>query len=128
MNKRLMTELARDMRREPTPCENMFWQAVRGRKLDGVKFRRQQVIEHFIVDFFVPSHRLVVEIDGDIHLGQQEQDAVRQQFFEDCGLNVMRFTNQEIEADLNEVLGRVRAALKPHPLTPTPSGGEDTGR
>jgi very-short-patch-repair endonuclease len=87
MGRRLCYALAGEMRRSPTGSEDMFWHAVRGRRLDGVKFRRQQVIETFIVDFFVPSHRLVIEIDGGIHRLQTEHDALRQQFLDDCGLS-----------------------------------------
>ena len=127
MSKRLYYELAREMRRAPTRSENLFWQAVRARRLDGVKFRRQQVIEKFIVDFFVPSHRLVIEIDGGIHKQQTEHDALRQQFLDDCGLKVIRFADKEVETNLHEVLNKVREALDEQSFSPSPRAGEGAG-
>jgi very-short-patch-repair endonuclease len=126
LSKGLFYELAREMRRSPTRSEDMFWQAVRARRLGGVKFRRQQVIEKFIVDFFVPSHRLVIEIDGGIHKQQKEHDALRQQFLDDCGLKVLRFTDKEVETNLEAVLETVREVLNEQ-LSPSPLAGEGAG-
>ncbi|MCP4676965.1 MAG: endonuclease domain-containing protein [Deltaproteobacteria bacterium] len=119
LNQRDLLELARGMRREPMRSEKLFWQAVRNRQLCGVKFRRQQVIEQFIVDFFVPSHRLVVEIDGGIHCDREEYDIPRQQFLNDCGLKVLRFSDADVENQLENVLNEVRKALnKSHSHSP----------
>jgi 5-methyltetrahydrofolate--homocysteine methyltransferase len=119
MSKRLLTELAREMRRSPTRSEEIFWQAVRDRRLNGVKFRRQQVIERFIVDFFVPSHRLVIEIDGGVHQRRKEYDTLRQQFLDDCGLRVLRFTDKEVVCAATRVLRGC--------VTPSPPAGEGAG-
>ncbi|WP_156926370.1 endonuclease domain-containing protein, partial [Chloroflexus sp. Y-396-1] len=70
--KRLMTEVARTFRKKPTPSENILWSAIRGKKLAGIKFRRQQPIGPFVVDFFAPSERLIVEVDGGVHEHQRE--------------------------------------------------------
>jgi len=112
LNKRQLIALAREMRHAPTRSEDMFWQAVRNRRLDGVKFRRQQVITPFIVDFFVPSHRLVIEIDGGVHEESKESDALREQFLSECGLQVLRVTDFDVERGLEGVLETVRDALK----------------
>lgn len=111
MSKRELIELAREMRKNPTPSEEVFWQAVRSRRLNGVKFRRQQVIEQFIVDFFVPSHRLIIEIDGGVHRGREEHDSLREQFLMDCGLRVLRFRSGDLELRLDHVLYTVRTIL-----------------
>jgi very-short-patch-repair endonuclease len=66
-----MVEIARQFRKQPTPSEAILWQALRNRKLEGRKFRRQQPIGCFIVDFFCASERLIVEVDGLIHESQQ---------------------------------------------------------
>ena len=126
MGKALLFDSAREMRRSPTRSEDMFWHAVRARRLDGVKFRRQQVIEQFIVDFFVPSHRVVIEIDGSIHKQQKEHDALRQQFLDDCGLKVLRFTDKEVETNLEAVLKTVKEALNEQ-ISPSPPAGEGAG-
>jgi very-short-patch-repair endonuclease len=111
MQKRELLLFARQMRKEPTPSEDAFWQAVRGRKACGVKFRRQQIIGPFVVDFFAPSHRLVVEIDGGVHFGREEHDAAREQFLQDCGLRVLRFDAVEVEQSLERVLETVAGVL-----------------
>ncbi|HEY9766381.1 MAG TPA: DUF559 domain-containing protein, partial [Chroococcales cyanobacterium] len=67
-----MTERAREFRKEPTPSESLLWEALRKGRLDGRRFRQQQPIGHFIVDFYCPSEKLVVEVDGPIHEQQTE--------------------------------------------------------
>jgi very-short-patch-repair endonuclease len=62
-----MVEIAREFRKQPTKSEHILWGALRGKKLDGLKFRRQQPIGTFIVDFYNSAYRLVVEVDGPIH-------------------------------------------------------------
>ncbi|MFT3891304.1 MAG: DUF559 domain-containing protein [Anaerolineales bacterium] len=67
-------ERAKELRREMTPTEKLLWEQVRAKKL-GVRIRRQQVIQGFIVDFYCHKAALVIELDGDIHDLQQEEDA-----------------------------------------------------
>src|SRR5215510_6030759 len=86
---------ARELRREMTPAEKLLWQQVRAKKL-GVRFRRQQVIQGFIVDFYCHKAALVVEVDGDIHDLQQEEDARREKVLIEMGLRIIRFKNDEI--------------------------------
>jgi very-short-patch-repair endonuclease len=126
MSKRDLLELARHMRREPTRSELAFWQAVRGRRLEGVKFRRQQVIDRFVADFFAPSHRLVVEIDGGVHIGREEHDDLRERYLRECGLKVLRFTADEVELKPAQVVESVRLALieATGVLSPSPLAGE----
>ncbi|HEX9839738.1 MAG TPA: endonuclease domain-containing protein, partial [Anaerolineales bacterium] len=83
--RRRMTEIARDFRKEPTKSEAKLWQALRGKKLDGIKFRRQQPVGPFIVDFYNSVYRLVIEIDGSIHDSQFEADKNRQNILEELG-------------------------------------------
>jgi len=73
-----------------TPAEKILWQELRGNKL-GVHFRRQQVIAGFIVEFYCHNAGLVVEVDGDIHDLQQEEDARRERVLSEVGLRVVRF-------------------------------------
>jgi very-short-patch-repair endonuclease len=65
--RRKMVEVARQFRKEATESERILWQALRGKKLDGLKFRRQQPIGLFVVDFYNSAYRLVIEVDGQIH-------------------------------------------------------------
>ncbi|MEQ8974387.1 MAG: DUF559 domain-containing protein, partial [Coleofasciculus sp. C1-SOL-03] len=127
--KKKMTEVARQFRKEPTPSEKILWQALRGRKLEGRKFRRQQPIGAFIVDFFCGAERLIVEVDGGIHQSQQEADQQRQELLESLGLKVVRVSSKLVETNLAEALAVVRQGFSPHPLTPSPKqgeGGQDT--
>lgn len=103
--------LARAKRREPTPAEDYLWQHIRRRQLNGLKFRRQHAIGQFIVDFYAPDVSLVIEVDGPIHEASPEQDTIRQAFLEGLGLRVLRFTNDEVMSDIDEVLRRIIAAV-----------------
>jgi very-short-patch-repair endonuclease len=122
--KKKMTEVARQFRKEPTPSEDILWQALRGRKLEGRKFRRQQPIGSFVVDFFCGAERLIVEVDGSVHNSQQEADQQRQELLESLGLRVVRVTSELVETSLDEALAVVRQVFSPHPLTPSPMQGE----
>ena len=97
---------AKELRREMTPAEKILWQELRANKL-GVHFRRQQVIAGFIVDFYCHKAALVVEVDGDIHDLQQEEDARREKVLSQMGLWVVRFRNEEVVKDLSAVVGKI---------------------
>jgi len=120
----ILQEFASDMRQAPTDAEARLWYFLRGRRLDGVKFRRQHPIGPYIVDFVSVEAGLVVELDGGQHALalEREQDAVRDAFLSARGLRVLRFWNNEVLADTMRVLERVwqevDAPLTPH-LTPT---------
>src|SRR5215213_9789700 len=86
---------ARELRRDMTPAEKFLWNELRANKL-GIHFRRQQVIAGFIVDFYCHKAALVIEVDGDIHDLQQEEDAERENALRKMGLKVVRFRNDEI--------------------------------
>ncbi len=101
--------IARQMRCEPTPAEEKLWQKLRHKQVLGFKFRRQHVIDRFIVDFYCGEARLVVEVDGEVHDYTQEEDAIRQEFLESLGLRVVRFRNEEV---LNAVDGVVEEIVR----------------
>jgi very-short-patch-repair endonuclease/tetratricopeptide (TPR) repeat protein len=120
-----MVEVAREFRKTPTPSEKILWQALRGKKMDGRKFRRQQPIGPFIVDFFCASERLIVEVDGPVHETQRVVDQQRQQLIESLGLRFVRAPASEVEHNLLGVLGMIRAGFAaPHPPAPSPTRGE----
>lgn len=103
--------LARAKRQMPTPAEKRLWQRIRQRQLHGIKFRRQQAIGQFIVDFYAPEIGLVIEVDGPAHEATAEQDTIRQAFLESVGLRVLRFTNDEVLGDIEEVLKRIASVV-----------------
>lgn len=88
---------ARELRRPPTPAEHNLWQYLSGRQASGYKFRRQHPIGHFIVDFYCAAAKLVIEIDGEIHMEQVEYDQARTDWLESQGYRVIRFTNREVD-------------------------------
>jgi very-short-patch-repair endonuclease len=100
--------LARRFRRAPTPAEATAWGLLRNRGLLGLKFRRQQVIEGFVVDFYCASLRLVLELDGGVHQdpAQREYDAIRSEVMEGLGMRVLRIANEHVdERSLRQQLG-----------------------
>jgi len=118
---------ARRMRRELTPAEGRLWQALRARRLDGLKFRRQQPLGPFVLDFFCPSCSLVVELDGSAHDTQEQQlrDAGRAHQLATFGLQVIRFRNEEVMGDLPSVLARIRLAAGTKSTSP-PTGHDSS--
>jgi very-short-patch-repair endonuclease len=103
-------ERAKELRREMTPAEKLLWQEVRAKKL-GVRFRRQQIIQGFIVDFYCHKAGLVIEVDGDIHDIQQEEDARREKALSALGLKIVRFKNDEVVRNLSAVVGKIRGLV-----------------
>jgi len=84
-----------------------MWSALRGRRLENLKFRRQVPIGPFIVDFYSPSCKLVVEIDGDTHDETEAEDATRSLWLERQGYRVVRFTNDDVEKGLDAGLQEI---------------------
>ncbi|RJP52701.1 MAG: DUF559 domain-containing protein [Anaerolineaceae bacterium] len=100
-------ERAKELRREMTPAEKLLWQEIRANKL-GVRFRRQQVIQGFIVDFYCHQAGLVVEVDGDVHDLQKDEDERREKVLSEIGLRVVRFGNDEVVMDVSAMVGKIR--------------------
>lgn len=95
---------AREMRHPQTPAEATLWQHLRNRNLE-FKFRRQHPVERFIIDFYCAEVKLCIEIDGDSHLEQEQQeyDLSRTEFLESVGYSVIRFTNNDVRYNINAV-------------------------
>ena len=103
---------ARTLRRDMTAVEHRRWFLLRGRRLEGSKFRRQHPVGAFIVDFACVTHRLVVELDGVQHAeARAAYDARRTDWLEANGWRVMRFWNDQVYSTLDEVVDAIRAAL-----------------
>ena len=99
---------ARNLRQNMTSAEQVLWEALKGRQVAGLKFRCQHPVGPFILDFYCPARKLVVEVDGGVHDGQAEYDAARTQQLNDYGYQVLRFRNDEVLNKLDSVLERVR--------------------
>ncbi|MCI0657706.1 MAG: endonuclease domain-containing protein, partial [Acidobacteria bacterium] len=116
-----MVEVARVFRKEPTHSEDILWQALRNRQLDGRKFRRQQPVGAFVLDFFCAEERLAVEVDGPIHDNQREADQMRQELIESLGIRFVRLTAETVEHNLPAALSAIRAAFLPAPAAERPT-------
>ncbi|MBD1823524.1 endonuclease domain-containing protein [Cyanobacteria bacterium FACHB-DQ100] len=103
---------ARQLRQNLTPAEKILWQALNKRQLNGLKFRCQHPVKSFIVDFYCPQHRLVIELDGEIHDRQVEYDAARTEKLNQLGYRVIRFRNQEVMSNLSRVLQNIITEIK----------------
>ena len=99
--------VAIELRQNLTPAEKTLWQALRGGKLGGLKFRRQHPVGKFILDFYCPACQLVIEVDGAIHDAQMEYDAARTDTLTAHGYTVLRFQNEAVINNLETVLAKI---------------------
>jgi very-short-patch-repair endonuclease len=104
----IILQHAREMRHPQTPAEATLWHHLRNRNLD-FKFRRQHPIERFIIDFYCAEVKLCIEIDGDTHLEQEQQeyDSARTEVLESIGCRVIRFTNNDVRHNINAVVQEI---------------------
>ena len=122
---------ARALRQAQTDAEGLLWHYLRGKRLGGYKFRRQQPIGPYIVDFACLSRKLLIEVDGGYHVQRKDYDERRDRFLRNEGYRVLRFWNNEVFEDCFGVLEKVYAALEGPPPPPEaatpPRGGSDGG-
>ena len=116
---------SRAFRSKMTPAEKEFWEMVRNRRLSGLKFRRQQVIDGFIVDFYCNSIGLCVEIDGGIHLKEEQakRDRHKDAVLSSRNLTVLRFRNEDVFARKEMVYRRILDLTPRPPLLRRGEGG-----
>ncbi len=121
-----MHDRASEMRRNPTEPEKRLWKQLSASQIDGLKFRRQEVIGRFIADFMCPSRALIIEIDGDTH--DAEVDRRRDDALAALGFLVLRVTNADVMCNIEGVVAAIRQAAAgrssrhlPHPV-PSPEG------
>lgn len=105
-----LKENAIQMRNHPTPAEAILWKELSNKKL-SFKFRRQHIIDKFIVDFYCIQKGLIIEVDGDIHDLQKEKDLEREMFLKDLGCTIIRFPNEEVLYNLKSVLIKISQSL-----------------
>jgi very-short-patch-repair endonuclease len=128
-----MIARARRLRRDAPVPERLLWGMLRGRRLGGLKFRRQQPVGPYVADFFCERARLVVELDGQSHFGQQKEDTARDQYMRGRGLQVLRIANDELLRNREGVAETIHRAAEarvngweavPRKPSPDPSQGE----
>ena len=109
---REIQERARQLRKEMTPAERKLWARIRDGQLNSAHFRKQHAVGRFIADFFCAKSKLVIEIDGDTHADQIEYDAERTQWLnEQKHYRVVRFTNRDVQRNIEAVLERILEVL-----------------
>ena len=113
-------ERAAQFRQNMTPSEALLWRFLRGNRLAGLHFRRQQVIDGFIADFYCHAAALIVETDGRVHDNSQEYDAARDDLFRLRGLRVVRVSNDNVTYNITNVLQTIYQAATESGLTLPP--------
>ncbi len=121
------TNIARQLRRDLTDAERKFWYHVRGRRLDGWKFRRQVPVSGYVVDFLCPDAHLIVELDGGQHTVQVAADARHTKVLEAAGYLVLRFWNNDVFENIDGVLEEIVATLRPNAPHPSPLPNGERG-
>jgi very-short-patch-repair endonuclease len=121
-------QAARKLREESTPSERMLWEALRGARLRGLKFRRQHPIDRFVLDFYCPESRLAVETDGAVHDKLHTADEERQTILESMGIRFVRLPASLVEDDFDPALDRIERAAFSHPSPHFTGEGSPEGR
>ena len=112
-NQTSQREKRRSLRNDMPPAEKIVWTVLKGRQIEGCKFRRQYSIDVFVVDFYAPELKLAIEIDGDSHFhdGAQVYDAQREEFLKSKGTYFLRFTNQQVYNNLEDVTDAIAQTI-----------------
>ena len=118
--KTIAIKIARDLRQRATIAENIFWKAVRNKKINNCKFNRQFPIyfeyedqkRFFIADFYCHEKRLIIEVDGGIHEQQKDYDSLRTEIINNLEIKVIRFSNENVMNNLNSVITELKRIRK----------------
>jgi very-short-patch-repair endonuclease len=105
---------SRELRKNSTLAEVLLWNQLKGSKMMGYSFLRQRPIYKYIVDFYCPRLKLVIEIDGDSHRNKFERDQTRQKDLEELGLSVVRFHDRDVKRDMANVLRCIQNWIEQH--------------
>ena len=114
MHKRTKIITAQEFRKNSTKSEKIMWNALRNRQFMDLKFRRQHIIEGYILDFYCHSYKLAVEIDGSVHLNKEQivLDRERQEQLEKLGIRFFRIASGEVERDIRRALSKLQFFIK----------------
>ena len=125
----LIKDLKKKQINNPTEAENVLWEQLRGKKVENFKFRRQHIIDEFIVDFVCLDRMLVIEVDGGYHNDPEvlEADKLRTELLEELGYKVIRFTNEEVIGNIENTLQTILNELHLRTSQKVLPKGEDLG-
>jgi very-short-patch-repair endonuclease len=98
-----------NLRKNMTDAERLLWSRVRRKQLKGLQFYRQKIIGNYIVDFYCPESKLVIEVDGGQHygVGGKEKDHLRDDYMKKIGINVLRFSDRDVLKRINAVIEKI---------------------
>ena len=105
---RELFQVSKDLRKSQTEAEEIIWEKLKSKKLNGLKFRRQVPYDTFVLDFLCPSKKVILEIDGKIHLKTKIRDQERDEYFMEKGYKILRIKNEEVLNNVAAVLKRIR--------------------
>ena len=113
-NRKYLKARRKELRNNSTQAEIILWQYLKGSQLENRKFRRQQSIGNYIVDFYCPKEKLVIELDGEVHFNKEaiEYDMKRTNYLESLNIKVIRFENKEVVFNLKKVLEKIKSNFK----------------
>ena len=106
-----LVERAKELRKNSTLSEVLFWNKVKNKKFLGLDFDRQRIIGNFIVDFFCSSKKIIIEIDGKSHIGKETYDRLREEYLISLGLKIIRINDLDVKANINDVLEKLQAEI-----------------
>jgi very-short-patch-repair endonuclease len=121
---------AKTLRKKPTDAENKLWQHLRAKRLFGLKFRRQEPIGGYIADFVCLEKKVIIELDGGQHSEKPEKDQERDEWLKAEGFRVLRFWNNDVFKQTNDILEMIAKTCMqtPSPSSPPLKGGEVWGK
>jgi len=126
MKRKNTTKVARILRKNMTTAEELLWRKLRGDQL-GVRFRRQHPIVTYIVDFVSPATKLIIEVDGGQHFGD-DQDELRDAWLAEKGFKGLRFWNSDVAENIEGVVEAIRKEIDTLPFIPSLKRGDGKGR
>lgn len=112
MNRAEWLERRRELRQALTPAEAVLWRLLKGRQLEGLKFRRQHSVGPYILDFYCPALKLAIELDGASHACREEYDGQRTSYLsETAGITVLRFENRVMFENPEQIFREVKEMM-----------------
>ncbi len=104
-----LKQLSRNLRKNLTDAERLIWSKIRGKQLKGFQFYRQKIIGNYIVDFYCPKSKVVIEVDGSQHYSAEgkKKDCIRDDYMKGVGITVLRFSDREVLENLETVLEEI---------------------
>ena len=113
-NRKRLKNFRKELRNNLTPAEALLWSALKNKQLSGRKFRRQHSMGKYVVDFYCPSEKLVVELDGAGHFTPEgsDHDEIRDEFIKGLGIKILRYENNEMYKNLEAVLEDIKSNFR----------------